>query len=52
MITWQNIGLVLIAALLLFFTCKAIIGSYFKAKEGFVNKLVDKLKGASNGKRE
>lgn len=48
--SWQNIGIVLLAALILFFTCKAIIGSYFKAKEGFVNKLVDKLKGASNGK--
>jgi hypothetical protein len=50
MITWHYIGMVLIAALLLFFTCKAIIGSYFKAKRGFVDEIVDKLKGASNGK--
>ena len=50
MMNWQTIGTVLLAALLLFFTCKAVIGAYFKAKEGFVNKLVDKLKGASNGK--
>jgi len=46
----KDITLVLIAALILFLACKAIIGSYFKAKEGFVNKLVDKLKGANNGK--
>jgi hypothetical protein len=49
---WSYIGPALILAFLFYCLSKAVIGNYFKAKEGFVNKLVDKLKGASNGKRE
>lgn len=47
---WNMLVPILIVALIFYLMCKAVIGSYFKAKEGFVNKLMEKLKGASNGK--
>ena len=47
---WTLLASVLIGALILYVVCKAIIGTYFKAKESFVDKMVNKLKGASNGK--
>jgi hypothetical protein len=47
---WHYIIAVLIVALVFYLACKAVIGSYFKAKRGYVNELLDKLKGASNGK--
>ena len=50
MIFLHYLSPVLIGALILFLTCKAIIGTYFKAKRGYINDLLEKLKGASNGK--
>lgn len=47
---WQYIGAGLIMGAVFYISCRAVIGTYFKAKEGYVNKLMDKLKGASNGK--
>ena len=48
---WDYILLTGIIALICFVTAKAIIGSYFGAKEGFVERMMTKLKGANNGKR-
>lgn len=48
---WNWVVPALVIALIFFLTAKAIIGSYFGAKEGFVERMMTKLKGANNGKR-
>lgn len=50
--SWNHLLILVIAAVILWLTCKAIIGAYFKAKVGFVDDLISKLKGTSNGKAE
>lgn len=49
---WQFVIPLAVIAMILWLACKAIIGTYFKAKGGFVDQLVEKLKGTSNGKAE
>jgi hypothetical protein len=49
---WQYVIAVPVIALIFYAVSNAIIGSYFKAKRNFVNELVDRLKGAGNGKRK
>ena len=41
----------IVIAMICYFTARAIIGQYFTAKEGFVKKMVHRLKGANDGKR-
>lgn len=48
---WNWVVPTTVIALILYLTAKAIIGSYFGAKEGFIDRMVTKLKGANNGKR-
>jgi hypothetical protein len=47
---WGIILPAAVVALIFYLACSATIGTYFKAKEGYINRLFDKLKGASNGK--
>ena len=49
---WQWLYVVVLLAGIFYCVSRAVIGTYFKAKESYVNRLVDKLKGASNGKGE
>lgn len=41
---WQWVVPVAVIALILYVACRAIIGTYFSAKENYVTKLFDKLK--------
>ena len=48
---WYGVVPVSIMALIMWFTCKAAVSIYFKAKESFVDRLIEKLKGANDGKK-
>ena len=47
---WQWVLPVAMVALIFWVASRAIISSYFRAKEGFVDRIVDKMKGSNNGK--
>jgi hypothetical protein len=48
---WHWVVPALIIALIFYLTARAVIGHYFTAKGGFVEKMANKLKGANDGKR-
>lgn len=47
---WNFIVPILVIALIFVVTTKAVIGQYFKAKRGFVEDMLGKVKGANDGK--
>jgi hypothetical protein len=48
---WYMVVPIAVIALIAGVTAKAVIDIYFKRKEGFVDKMLGKLKGANDGKR-
>jgi hypothetical protein len=47
---WAYVPPAVLLAITLWLVCKAIFQSWFRAKEEYVDRIVNKMKGAKNGK--